>query len=143
MFLLVVSMTCRALLPDHLPLTALLIVRQLPDTCPTDPRRTASARGSVGQYVNAPKRFNGASTALPRRSSSLLGRAGDPISCPLRLVDTPLKQNVHGRVRPESSASEQSAQAHGVTSAAVKRAAKKTSGKTMRRASRPEVFKRF
>ena len=85
-------------------------------------------------------RRNGASPALPRRPSGLLGKAGDPISFPLRFVEAPLKQGMHGRALPESSAFEQSALIHGVTSAAAMRVAKKTSGKTMRRASRPEVF---
>ena len=77
-------------------------------------------QGSRGQYVNAPERFNGASTALPRRPSGLLERARDPISFPLRFVEAPLKQGMHGRALPESSAFEQSALIHGVTSAAAK-----------------------
>ena len=53
-------------------------------------------QGSRGQCVHAPGCFNGASPALPRRPSGLLGRARDPISFPLRFVGTSLKQILHG-----------------------------------------------
>ena len=98
--------------------------------------RTAGRRAMLFRRNDALKRF--------REDLSVCSEEPDiPSAARCALWGRLCCREIHGRALPESSASGQSAQAHGVTSAAAKRAAQKTSGKTMRRASRPDVFKRF